>query len=276
MHPVSTIPTAELVARDVSEGADASARRADPLFVQSVEKALRVLTAFNAKRPTLSLSQLAVATGLDKSAAQRFTHTLQRLGYLRKDPRTKHFELTTRALQPAYHYTQSNPLIRRAMPYLLHLSQTTEEATNLSVLEDNHVVFVARFMSRHMLAANVTVGSHLPAYCTAPGLAMLSRLPQPQLRAILEASTLRAYTAHTTWHMPDILTKIRETEARGYAICVDEMMADDISVAAAIVDADGRPIGAVNIAVSKLRCEPDAAEHRFAPLVTSTAQAISS
>ena len=127
-----------------------------------------------------------------------------------------------------------------------------------------------------MLAANVTVGRHLPAYCTAPGLAMLSRLPQPQVRAILETSTLRAYTAHTTRHMPDILTKIRETEVRGYAICVDEMTADDISVAAAIVDADGRPIGAVNIAVSKLRYEPDAAEHRFAPLVTSTAQAISS
>ena len=91
----------------------------DPLFVQSAEKAFRVLTAFSAARPTMSLSQLAVATGLEKSAAQRFAHTLERLGYLRKDAHTKHFELTTRTLAPAYRFTQSNPLMRRALPYLV-------------------------------------------------------------------------------------------------------------------------------------------------------------
>jgi len=249
--------------------------RDDPLFVQSVEKAFRVLSAFDARHPTLSLSQLAAATGLDKSAAQRFAHTLFRLGYLQKNARTKHFELTTRTLAPAYHFTQSNPLVQRAIPYLVELSRMTEEAANLSMLERTHVVFVARFMSPHVIAPHVTVGTLMPAYCTAPGIALLSRLPPPEAEAILHASNLRPYTPSTTWHLPELLAKIAASRIRGYAMCVEEMQANDISVAAPILGADGRPVGAINIAVSKIRCTPEAAEQRYAPLVISAASAIS-
>lgn len=254
---------------------DIRAVRDDPLFVNSVEKAFRVLTAFDAQHPTMSLSQLATATGLDKSAAQRFAHTLLRLGYLHKNARTKHFELTTRTLAPAYHYTQSNPLVQRAIPYLVELSRITGEATNLSVLEGTRVVFVARFMSPHVIAPHVTVGTLMPAYCTAPGLALLSRLPSAEAEAILHASNLRAYTPRTVWTLPELLANIRTAAANGYALCAEQMQANDISVAAAIMGADGRPVGAVNIAVSKARCDEETAAQRYAPLVISTAGAIS-
>ncbi len=249
--------------------------REDPLFVQSVEKAFRVLTAFGARHPTMSLAQLAAATGLDKSAAQRFAHTLMRLGYLRKNERTRHFELTTRTLAPAYHFTQSNALVQRAIPYLVELSRMTGEAVNLSMLEGTSVVFVARFMSPHVIAPHVTVGTLMPAYCTAPGIAMLSRLPPAESAALLQESNLRPYTPHTTWRVPDLNAKIAAARASGYALCAEEMQANDISVAAAIRLPDGRPAGAINIAVSKLRCAAAAAEQRFAPLVMSTAEALS-
>jgi DNA-binding IclR family transcriptional regulator len=251
------------------------AERDDPLFVHSVEKAFRVLTAFDAARPTLSLSQLAAVTGLDKSAAQRFAHTLQTLGYLRKDPRTKHFALTLRTLSPAHHYTQSDPLVRRAVPYLLQLSRATDGAANLTMLDGTEIVFVALFTGRHAVTTPTTVGTRSPAYCTAPGIAMLSRLPLAEVQAILRASTLRAYTPHTVWRMPEVMTRVRQAAARGYAVCSEEMLIDDVSVAAAVMDGNGRPVGAVNLAVSKIRSNPADVEARYAPLVIAAAQAVS-
>src|SRR5687768_15927652 len=47
-----------------------------PLFVNAVEKAMRVLMAFDGSQRHLSLSQIAALTHLDLSAAQRFTFTL--------------------------------------------------------------------------------------------------------------------------------------------------------------------------------------------------------
>src|SRR3954470_8209118 len=82
-----------------AEAADPSA---SPLFVQSVEKAMKVLTAFDGSKRQLSLSEIAVLAELDNSAAQRFTYTLSMLGYLVKDATTRKYELSVRLLDFTY------------------------------------------------------------------------------------------------------------------------------------------------------------------------------
>lgn len=68
-------------------------------------------------------------------------------------------------------------------------------------------------------------------------------------------------------------TQIR---AQGYAHTEDEYFVSDISTAAAITNARGRAVGAVNIAVARPRWQAERDERRFADLVISTASAISS
>ena len=52
--------------------------------VESVARTLRLLEAFAASPRPLSLSQLAAAAKIDKSASQRLSNTLLQLGYLEK------------------------------------------------------------------------------------------------------------------------------------------------------------------------------------------------
>ncbi|WP_246776749.1 IclR family transcriptional regulator [Microvirga sp. VF16] len=244
-------------------------------MVQSVEKAFRVLRVFDGTRPNLSLSQIVDETGLDMSAAQRFTHTLTKLGYLAKDADTKRFELTVKALDFGYHYARASTLVERGMPYLMHLSKTTEETVNLTVLDDTEIVFVSRFMSRHVLNNDVIIGTRLPAYCTAPGIAILARLPKADAQSILDRSDLRPFTPHTTWSRDAIAAKLQLTATRGYATAFEEYFYGDLSLAAAILDSKGIPYGAINIAVSRSRYTPEEAEERFASLVVAAAHSIS-
>src|SRR5579883_1889887 len=120
----------------------------DFLMVNSVQKAFRVLEAFDPKHARINLGQVVNATKLGKSAAQRFTHTLMKIGYLRKDPETKAFELTPKALTLGHNYTRANTTIDLAFPYLMHLSRETDETINLTVMDDTEIVFVSRFLSR--------------------------------------------------------------------------------------------------------------------------------
>ena len=247
----------------------------DALFVRSVEKGFRVLSVFGSGRSTLSLGQIATAAKLDKSAAQRFTYTLEALGYLRKDPETKRFELTTRALDLGYHYTRASPLVERSLPYLMHLSRETEETVSLTVLDATEVVYVSRFMSRFMLNTKVIIGSRLPAYCTAPGRAMLASMSVQDAHAVLRRSDLRAFTPHTIYKMPQLLAELEQAAHRGYAIAAEEIYPNDISIASVALGGKGEVLGAVSVAVSKLRCPAADAESRFAPLVMAAAQAMS-
>ncbi len=247
----------------------------DPLMVRSVEKAFRVLSAFDADRPAMSLSQIASVTELDMSAAQRFTHTLVKLGYLAKNPDTRQFELTVRTLDLGYHFTRSNRLVERAIPYLLHLSKETEETVNLTIPDDTEVVFVSRFLSRHVLNTDVIIGTRLPAYCTAPGLAILSRLPEDEARDIVRRSDLKPHTPHTVWDIATVMERVDEAAQTGFGIACEEIYHGDGSVAAAIVDTGGRPIAAINIATSLARYSREEMVERFAPLVVAAARSLS-
>ncbi len=245
------------------------------LFVNSVEKAMRVLAIFDGKQPRLSLSQIAVVTGLDLSAVQRFTFTLSALGYLVKDPFTKTYSLSPKMLDFSYFYLASNELVNRAAPYLRQLSQETEETTNITVLEGTDIVFTLRMISRHVLAPQVITGSRLPAYCTAPGLAIMANLPPAEVQKILEHSNLIEHTPNTIADPDKIQRRLGSIRRQGYSHTEGEYYLGDISTAAAILDAHGYPIGAVNVAVSRARWRGAKDEKKMADLVIMAASAIS-
>ena len=63
-------------------------------FVQSLERGLAVIRAFGADTPSLTLSEVARATGLTRAGARRFLLTLTGLGDVR--PAGRRFALTAR------------------------------------------------------------------------------------------------------------------------------------------------------------------------------------
>ncbi|HXU57581.1 MAG TPA: IclR family transcriptional regulator [Verrucomicrobiae bacterium] len=245
-------------------------------MVNSVDKALKVLRAFDGSRRRLGLSQIAEAAGLGLSAAQRFTYTLLQLGYLRKDDASRLYALSPKTLEFGRRYLQSSELVERAMPYLLHLHQSCGETTNLTLLDGQDIVFVSRFLSRNVFNVDVVVGTRLPAFCTAPGLAMLARLDPEEAEAILRRTDRRAFTTHTVTDLRRILTRLATIRSDGFAVAYQEVFHGDISVAAAITDAAGRPEGAINLASSTTRWTLAKAREKFAPMVVAAAAAASS
>jgi IclR family pca regulon transcriptional regulator len=253
----------------------AGARREDPLMVQSVAKAFRVLTVFDKGHSLLTLSQIAQLTDMDVSAAQRFTHTLTQLGYLKRDPVTRQFELTIKTLDLAYHYTRSSRLVDRAMPVLQHLSKETQEAISLTILDGTEVVFVTRYLSRQMLSTDVITGSRLPAYCTSPGRAILSCLPETEVRSTLEATEYNAFTPSTPKSADDVLGLVAKAKVDGHAIAFEEIYHGDASVAAPILGSNGAVVAAVSIAVPLARFSREEVLATFPKLVVAAARAIS-
>jgi len=268
---VTDVTPRQRAAAEPKPQADASS----PLFVQSVEKAMKVLTAFDGSKRQLSLSEIAALTELDNSAAQRFTYTLSVLGYLVKDAATRRYELSVRLLDFTYHYLASRELAHRAAPVLQKLARDTEEVCNLTVPDGPDIVFVQRIVSRNAPVPNVFVGTRLPGYCTAPWLAMWSTWTTEQIDDVLAQRERLKHTPRTVTDARRIRARLVRIRAAGYAHTQDELFPDDISTAAPILDASGRAIGALNIAVSRARWKPDRDELRFAGLLRAAAATLS-
>ena len=101
-----------------------------------------VITAFNADRPRMTLSEVAVAAGISRAAARRFLHTLAELGYVRTDG--KSFELTPHVLRLGTAYLSGFGLPQLAQPHLEKLSAEVGESTSAAVLDGTDIAYVAR------------------------------------------------------------------------------------------------------------------------------------
>src|SRR6201987_6300159 len=85
-------------------------------FVQSLERGLAVIRAFDAEHRELALSEVARLTGLTRAAARRFLLTLVKLGYVNFSQ--GRFSLRPRALELGDAYLSSLSLPEVAMPHM--------------------------------------------------------------------------------------------------------------------------------------------------------------
>ena len=250
-------------------------RARDPLFNSSVEKALAILETFGGERRALSLAELASGVGMTTSSAQRCTHTLVRLGYLRRDTRMKRWVLTARALALSHAYLSGHALLEQSTTHLIDLNQASGESVSLSEPEDTDMVYIARFPSLKRFYIHMPVGRRLPMYCTSAGRAYLSALPLGIAQRLLRRAELRALTPFTLVDPKQIWKRIEAAREAGYAWAEQECYRGDLTIAAAILGEDGQPLAAVNISGPTSRWTMAELRAKLAPLLLQTAHAAS-
>ena len=84
-------------------------------FINSLARGLKILAAFSADNPRLTLQELADLSGFNKTAVQRLTDTLMALGYLGRN-RRKEFYLEPRILTLGFNYLNGPSSVLRAAP----------------------------------------------------------------------------------------------------------------------------------------------------------------
>jgi IclR family transcriptional regulator, pca regulon regulatory protein len=250
-------------------------RGRDPLFNSSVKKALAILEAFDGERRSLSLAELAAGAGVTTSSAQRCTHTLVHLGYLRRDARLRRWVLTPRALTLAEAYLCGHALLEQATTHLIDLNQASGESVSLSEPDGVDMVFIARFPSLKRFYIHMPVGRRLPMYCTASGRAYLSALTPPAAQRLVRRSELKPLTPLTLTDPRQICRRIQAAREAGYAWSDQECYRGDLTIAAPVLGDEGEPLAAVNISAPTSRWTLTEMRSKLAPLLLQTARAAS-
>jgi len=245
----------------------------DRLFVEAIGRAFRILETYSETAEPRSLAQLAAASGLDKSAAQRIAHTLRNLGYL--EHKAGGYVPGSRVLDRTFDYLRSNPLVGRAIPILTELRRNVMERVDMSLFEDLTLLYAVRLQSKRDSFYAHLIGRRIPTYCTAGGRAVMAFLSDEEARDILSRSDRKKLTPRTTTEIPKILDHVKRAREMGYATSLEQVYVGELAVAAALKDKDGRPFGAIHVAGSLGEWQLDDFERRVAPLVVAAATAIS-
>jgi IclR family KDG regulon transcriptional repressor len=224
--------------------------------VRAVERALDILLCFTRDEPTRSLTQIAETVRMSKTTVHRLLATLENKRFITRDQVTGLYRLGLRFIEMASLVLQDVELHRWAQPYLHKLSTQFGETVDLSILDGSDVVYLDVVESPQRLKLAAAVGQRLPAFCTASGKALLAFLPEDQIRKIL-GENLTRYTDCTPVSIADILSELRVTAERGYAVSEQEYERDINAVAAPIFDADHHPIASIAIVGPSFRLTKD-------------------
>lgn len=225
----------------------------------SVERACRILRALSDPGVT-RLTDIAVATGLDKTTVLRVIEVLMHDGFVVRDPQSKHYSLGAELLvlgAAALARFDPRPLVR---PALLRLTGQFEDSVILSIPSGIESLCVDVEEGRYPIRANyLAIGSRRPLGVGAGSLALLAWMPEAERQAALAviAPQLQRYPRITAQLLED---HAREARERGYAVLLDVVIERMGGIAVPILGADGRPVAAISIAALNDRISSREAE----------------
>ena len=252
-------PTARLVDRETD-------------FVQSLQRGLAVIRAFDADNSTLTLSDVARSTGLARAAARRFLLTLVDLGYIRVDGRQ--FRLSPQVLELGRPYLSSFTLPEIALPHLRDATDELHESSSLAVLDGTDIVYVAHAPAKRILSITIDIGTRDPAFATSLGRVLLAGQDDDWLDHYLATIELPSITPRTI-NTPDKLrAELMRIRRQGWAL-VDQELEDGLrAIAAPIHDEHGTVTAAANLAVHASRWTNDTIRETLLPRLLQATTAI--
>ncbi|NEA21474.1 helix-turn-helix domain-containing protein [Actinomadura bangladeshensis] len=225
----------------------------DPSYSASLDRGLRILSAFTGDRSVLGIADLARAVALNKSTTHRYVATLTKLEYLQQDPETKKYSLGPRAVDLGFAAIDSMELTGIAGPPLQTLADETGYTASMGLSDGLDVVYVDRRRSgrRSSLAMdlNLHVGSRLPAYCTSMGKVLLAYKDAAELRQLLDRTDMARRGPKTITNREQLMAALARVRQSGVAVNDEELAPGLRSFAAPVRDRSGSVIAAVNVAV---------------------------
>lgn len=263
-------------AGEVTPAEAIEAMSGDPNFMTSLARGLAVIQGFSQQKRSLTIAQLSHRTGIPRAAVRRCLYTLSRLGLAGSDD-GKTFSLRPKILGLGHAYLSSTTLATSAQPLLDRLSEVLDESSSIALLEGDDILYIARSsITRRIMSVDLSLGTHLPAYCTSMGRVLLAHLQPAALAEYLGRVKLVAHTPRTII-APERLRKVlAAVPADGYAIVDQELELGLRSIAVPVRDLRGDVVAAMNISTQASRVPLAELTRRILPELASAARDLSS
>lgn len=239
----------------------------------TVGKALAVLDQVASCGRPVRFAELLNDSPLPKATLYRFMQTLTNQGMLQYDPERQTYAPGLRLVRLAHAAWAQSSLAPIARSHLDALSQETGETIHLAQLDHAQVLYVDKRNARDPVEMYSQAGKIGPAYCTGVGKAMLAFLPEPELANVLAQQSWHRFTESTHGSAESLKRELQDIRAEGLSYDREEHELGIICVAAPILSAQGRAIGAMSVTGTTRRTSLDALR-ALGPRLKRAAQSI--
>ena len=212
--------------------------------MSSIKRSVQVMELL-ARRSPLGVRAIATQLALPLGSGHRLLLHFEEEGIVDRTPEGE-WELSFRLLEITGMQLERIALPSLARPFAERIAEATRETVNVNVLSGFHGVCVDKVRGSEGMQLDLRIGSRGAIYCGGAGKAMLAFLSESDQQKVL-AAPMPALTPMTITEPAVLQAELRQIRTRGYAIDDQEVVMGVYCVAVPILDAKGRPAGAISI-----------------------------
>lgn len=235
-------------------------------IVPALDRGLRILSLLATEDRRMKVSDIAQILSIPRSATYELLHTLATHGAIRQFDNGE-IDLGPRVLALGSAYGRRLDFVQTAQAAAQAVMQQCDETVQIGVLDDRHVLYVAKADSNRQVRLVSTVGVRLPAHCTALGKVLLAFLSPEELADCFDGVTLEALTDRSITDKKKLLQQLAVVRRDMYAPEECESNLDVSCVAAPVWNAQGENVAAMSISVPVSRMTPERREQLRAIVV---------
>jgi len=238
--------------------------------IQVIERMMRLLDALAEHTTPVNLKQLAADTALHPSTAHRILGVMVESRLVdRIEPGT--YRLGIRLLELGNLVKSRISVRQEALPYMQTLHQELGETVNLSVRQNDEVVYIERTAAGNsMMRVVQIIGARAPLHVTAVGKIFLAQDDVASCFEYARRSGLPRYTDNTLTDSAALAQELERIRTQGYAFDNEEAEKGVSCIGAAIYNEEGRVVAGLSVSAPSDRLKKD-----WAQSVRRTAEEIS-
>lgn len=214
--------------------------------MQSLDRALGVLVGV-AKAERATLTDLSLSLGVPTATTHRILTTLQKHGFVVFDDEQQDWRIGIEAYRTGAAFMNRMSLTEASRPVMRQLMERTGETANLAIPDGSEVVFVGQVETQNPIRAFFARGTRTSMHASGTGKAILSALPQSEVRARLMAAGLTPFTENTLVSPSALFADLELTRKRGWSFDREERYSGMSCIGAVIFDEHAEPCGGVSI-----------------------------
>jgi DNA-binding IclR family transcriptional regulator len=185
--------------------------------VPALVRAVKLMDAIVASERPLTISNIARQLAIPKSTVHGICCTLVELGLLTRNNANSYL-IGPHVMRWANAFVAQSNLTAEFYELLHNLRGFADETFTLSVLDGQEVVYLACWNSASSLGVTFRIGMRLPAPFTATGKAILSGLPNREVRRLLHDNWPTPLTRNSVRDIDELERELDLCRERGFSI----------------------------------------------------------
>jgi len=222
-------------------------------YVQTLERSLDILEVLAQSEEPLGVTEIGNRISLHKSTVHRILQTLCYRGYVEKEKNNDRYHLGIKIIELGTRFLNDLEIRNVAAPFLARLAKSFDEVVHLVLPDDGEVVYIDKRESSQVVSMRSKVGRRAPMHCTAVGKAILSTLPEDEVRQILKAKGMPRFTPNTITDPEELLKQLREIRKTKISIEEEENEIGIVCIGTPLFDYSGRAIAAISVSAPASR-----------------------